>query len=98
VGFYFFGVSIGDVTWQLVGGDFSVQHRENHTPSKRQMVVTIQTEMKALSLWNNFSPGRLRATVQLTHYPVKSQFLLGHLNCLQVLGGGECFSVGYVLY
>ena len=95
MGFYFFGVSIGDVSCQLVGGDLSVQHREDHTPSKRQMVATMQTEMKTLSLWNNFGPGRLKATVQLTHYPVKSQFLLEHLNCL--LGGGECFSVGYLL-
>ena len=58
--------------------------------------MTTRTGMKAPSLWNNFGPGRLKPTAQLTHYPVKIQFLLDRLNCL--LGGGEYFSVGYALY
>jgi hypothetical protein len=91
--FYFFGASIGAVTCQPVGGDLSIQPQEGHTPLKRRMVMTMEMEMKAPSLWNNFGPGRLMPTV---HYLMRRQFLLEQLNCL--LGGGECFSVGYVLY
>lgn len=55
--------------------------------------------MGSLSLWNNFGPGRLMThylTKNLTKQVMKRQFLLEQLNCR--LGGGECFSVGYVLY
>src|SRR6266404_1392727 len=96
------GISAGNVTCQPVGGNHTIQHWENHTALKRQMVVMMMmhTGMKILSLSNNFGSNRLRPTAQLTPHPVESQFRLEQMNCPRncLLINGECFSVWPVLY